>query len=231
MNELISMKYDGSPVRILTIDGDPWWVAKDVCDVLGLTNVGESVAVLDDDEKSKISNSDLGRPGGHDSPIVNEPGLYSLIMRSRKPEAKAFKRWVTHEVLPSVRKTGAYGVPQTFSEALQLAADQARQLEEQRPAVEFYEAVTDSKTALPMAQVAKVLDMGIGRNGLFQFLRDSSVLRQNNEPYQEYIDKGWFRVVEQKYQTSDGETHVTTKTLVYQRGVDAIRRLLYLDGA
>ena len=123
-------------------------------------------------------------------------------------------------------------LPSSFSEALQLAADQARKIEQQeaelltaRPAVQFYNDVTGSKDAIEMGQVAKIIDCGIGRNKLFELLRANGILRENNEPYQEYIDKGWFRVVEQKYNKPDGSIAISIKTLVYQKGVDGINRL------
>jgi anti-repressor protein len=88
--------------------GNPWWVAKDVCDVLGIGNVSDALSRLDDDEKNTIVLND-GNRGNPNMTVVNESGLYALIMTSRKPEAKAFKKWVTSEVLPSIRKTGSYG--------------------------------------------------------------------------------------------------------------------------
>lgn len=90
-------------VRVVEVDGEPWWVAKDVCDVLGIANPSDALERLDDDERSRFN---LGRQG--EANVVNEPGLFSLILGSRKPEAKAFKRWVTHEVLPSLRRNGFY---------------------------------------------------------------------------------------------------------------------------
>lgn len=107
MNELSIFNYEQKEVRTVQVDGEPWFVAKDVCDVLELSNPTAAVAELDDDERSKFN---LGRQG--QANIINEPGLYSLILRSRKPEAKAFKRWITHEVLPAIRKTGSYATPQ-----------------------------------------------------------------------------------------------------------------------
>ena len=104
------------------------------------------------------------------------------------------------------------------------------QLEDQRTAVEFYEAVTDSKSAIGMSEAAKVLDLRdlygrpVGRNKLFSFLRDSKILRKNNEPYQDYIDMEWFRVIEEKFKTPDGETRIYIRPLVYQKGLDGIRR-------
>jgi prophage antirepressor-like protein len=233
MTEILSFKYGKNEVRTVTIDGEPWWVAKDVMVVLGYKTASENVnkilSRIDDDEKYKTSISSNKNPiQNFQNPVwcVSEPGLYSLILWSQIPEAKAFKRWITHEVIPQIRKTGGYRIPRTYADALQLAADQAKQLEAAKPAVEFYRTVTDSKDAIPMSQVAKVLDMGIGRNKLFSFLRERGVLMQDNEPYQEYIDNGWFRVVEQKYTRADGETRINIKTLVYQKGIEGIKRLL-----
>ena len=105
MNEIVKV-YKNSPVRIVEKGGEPWFVAKDVCDILALGNPRSSIALLDEDERGVHS---MDTPSGkQEMGIISEAGLYSLILRSRKPEAKAFKRWVTHEVLPSIRKTGAY---------------------------------------------------------------------------------------------------------------------------
>jgi len=99
-----------------------------------------------------------------------------------------------------------------------------------KPKAEFFDAVSGSKDAIEMSQVAKVLDIrGYGRNNLFAFLRDNNILRHNNEPYQEYVDKGYFRVLEQKYMTNDGEIRINIKTLVYQKGLDYIRKLISYD--
>ena len=108
MNEIVKV-YKNSPVRIVEKGGEPWFVAKDVCDILALGNPRSSIALLDEDERGVHS---MDTPSGkQEMGIISEAGLYSLILRSRKPEAKAFKRWVTHKVLPSIRKTGAYLSP------------------------------------------------------------------------------------------------------------------------
>lgn len=129
-------------------------------------------------------------------------------------------------------------LPKTYGEALrELAATWEReqqaiaQLETAKPKVEFFDAVADSKTAIPMADAAKVLDMGIGRNNLFKFLRDRKVLMYNNRPYQEYIDRGYFRTIEQKWNNANGDTEISIKTLVYQKGLEFIRRLLQKQSA
>ena len=128
----------------------------------------------------------------------------------------------------------SFQIPQTYSEALMLAAKQAEQIEQQtalieaqKPKVEFYEAVTGSSDTIDIASVAKVLNIkGLGRNNLFEFLRGKNILMQNNQPFQTFVDRGYFRVIESKYNKPDGSTHINTKTVVYQKGLDYIRKLL-----
>lgn len=101
--------YQGNSIRVIMMDGEPWWIAKDVCNVLEINNHRDAIGRLDDDEKGVVLTDTLG--GLQEMTAINEPGLYSLILRSRKQEAKAFKRWITHEVIPSIRKKGGYGTP------------------------------------------------------------------------------------------------------------------------
>ncbi len=109
MNNLQSFSYESNEVRTIMIDGEPWFVLKDVCQVLGIVNHKNIAARLDEDEKGVYL---MDTPGGpQEMTIINEPGLYAVTLRSDKPEAKAFKRWVTREVLPAVRETGAYFTP------------------------------------------------------------------------------------------------------------------------
>ena len=108
MNDLQVLFYEGNKVRMVEMNGEPWWVLKDVCDVLALTEPHRVATRLDEDDRTQMTVTDsLGR--NQDTTVVNESGLYNVIFRSDKPEAKKFKRWVTHEVLPSIRKTGGYG--------------------------------------------------------------------------------------------------------------------------
>lgn len=126
MNELQVFNYQSKEVRVIQKDGKEWWVAKDVCDILDITNVTQAVGKLDDDERSMFN---IGRQG--EANIINEPGLYKLILRSDKQEAKPFMRWVTHEVLPSIRKTGSYSTssPQSIKEReLQVKIDREKRL-------------------------------------------------------------------------------------------------------
>ncbi|MDD2267452.1 BRO family protein [Sulfuricurvum sp.] len=110
MSQIIPFNYGDKQIRVLTdeTNGDPLWVAKDVCDVLDLKDVNRSLSKLDDDEKGTQTLSTLG--GNQKMAVITESGLYTLVLRSNKPEAKTFKRWVTHEVLPAIRRTGSYSV-------------------------------------------------------------------------------------------------------------------------
>lgn len=123
MNEMqIFEREEFGQIRTTTVDGEPWFVAVDVCRALELGNPSQALTRLDDDKKSSSLISNEGIRGNPNMSIINEPGLYTLVLGSRKPEAKAFKRWITHEVLPSIRKTGAYATDSRLMEAAQLLA-------------------------------------------------------------------------------------------------------------
>lgn len=126
-----------------------------------------------------------------------------------------------------------FQVPTTFAEALRLAAEQQEQIEQQqklievqKPKAEFYDDVVESKDALPMDMVAKTLNAGLGRNKLFAFLRDKGVLMRNNTPFQRYVGLGWFRCIETKFNKPNGDTCINIKTVVLQKGLDGIRKML-----
>ena len=236
MNDLQIFNNDEfGEIRTVVIDNEPWFVARDITERLGYQNGRDALYKHVDQEDKGVAKCDtLG--GVQDFSIINESGLYSLILSSKLPEAKKFKHWVTSEVLPQIRKTGGYVAPRTYAEALRAYADEVEQrerLERERqellPKAEFFDAVTDSKTAISIGKTAKVLDAGIGQNKLFAFLRDNNILKSDNTPYQRYIDMGYFRVVEQKYEVN-GEIRISIKTLVFQKGIDFIRRLLNKRG-
>ncbi len=147
---------------------------------------------------------------------------YDVVLR-----AAIIDRWEELELAQQPK------LPQTFAEALMLAAQQAQQIEEQQkqlieaqPKVEFFDQVVDSKDAIDMGSVAKVLNMGIGRNKLFDVLRTHKILTSRNAPMQSYVDRGWFRQVESSYTKPNGDTCINIKTVVFQKGVDGIRKLL-----
>lgn len=230
MNELkIFNNPEFGEIRTVTINNEPWFVAKDISDKLGYAQTSNMMKRVDNEDSISSILDDMNMK----SLLINESGLYSAILGSKLESAKKFKRWVTSEVLPSIRKTGAYNLPQTYTQALEQLLIKAKENEKlladnqmMQPKADFYDAVAGSKTAIEMAAVAKVLNFkGVGRNKLFEILRDEKVLQSDNIPYQKYIDNGWFRTIEQKY-TKDGETHINIKTLVFQKGVDAIRKIL-----
>ena len=233
MNELqIFNNEDFGSVRTITKDNEPMFCLADVCRALDITHVTDVKSRLKQDGvgTSEVIDS-LGRK--QTATFINESNLYKVIFQSRKPSAEKFTDWVTSEVLPSIRKYGTYCLPRTYKEALAqllIEVDKNEKLElenkEMKPKAEFFDTVADSKTAISMNEVAKVLNIkGYGRNNLFEFLRNSKVLDRWNVPYQRYVDNGWFRVIEQHYQ-KNGEPIVTTKTLVYQKGVDGIRKMI-----
>lgn len=234
MNELrIFNNEDFGSVRTITKDNEPMFCLSDICKALGIKNATDVAKRLEEDEVTRLN---LGSQSGETN-FVTESGLYAVILRSDKPNARKFRKWVTSEVIPSIRKNGGYIANQEQMTPEQIVANalivaqniisqKDRQIEEMKPKAEFFDAVADSKTAISMNEVAKVLNIkGYGRNKLFEFLRDNSVLDRWNVPYQKYVDNGWFRVIEQHYQ-KNGEPIVTTKTLVYQKGVDGIRKMI-----
>lgn len=218
-------------VRIVQMDDDPWFVAKDVTDILMYQNGRDALSRhVDDEDKADVVIHDGSQ--NRNMTIINESGLYSLVLSSKLESARKFKRWITSDVIPQIRKTGAYHTPKTYAEALRALADEAEKAEAlkkqnqlMQPKADFFDAVTDSKQAIPIGDVAKILDIGIGRNKLFEFLRQKSILTSDNRPYQKYIDSGYFRVIEQKYEVN-GEVRINIKTLVFQKGIDWIRKQL-----
>ena len=168
MKELSIFQHpDFGTVRNMVIKGEPWFVAKDVCDILGLTNSRKATAGLDDEEKG-VTISDT--PGGQQSlTIINESGLYSLIMQSRKPEAKAFKKWVTSEVLPSIRKYGYY-----ISPTAQLSRKERNAIERS-----YLKALNKYITEEDIYKVSKKMRCSDShvRNVLNGFHRDNDVIR------------------------------------------------------
>lgn len=240
MNEIqIFNNEEFGSVRTIVIDDAPWFVGKDVAEALGYSDsFGALKKHVDADDRQNCQNDSFESPRG--MTVINESGVYSLVFGSKLESARRFKKWVTSEVLPTIRKTGSYNLPQTYAEALRALADKAEEAERleaqnvmlltdnerMKPKEEFFDAVTDSHDAIDMKDCANALNMGIGRNNLFKFLRERKILTQTNRPYQQYIDLGYFRVIEQKYDKGYGETGISIKTVVFQRGVDFIRRLL-----
>lgn len=175
MGNLVPFNFDGIAVRVTDRSGEPWFVLADVCRVLEIGNPSQAATRLDDDEKTTLTNNEGQAGSGAQSfTIINESGLYSLILTSRKPSAKRFKKWVTAEVLPAIRKTGSYGqpqaasfaIPQTLSEALRLAADQADTIERQKaqieavkPTVAAFDRIANADGSMCLTDAAKALQV------------------------------------------------------------------------
>lgn len=225
MNELQKVfDYKNRNVRMVLIDEKPWFVAKDVCEILEIKNVSDTLAkVLDEDEKGIETIYTLG--GQQEMSIVNEPGLYSLILRSRKPEAKDFKRWITHDVLPQIRTTGKFSYEEmTRLQILELAVQSEKdrlQLEAKvkvlEPKAEAFDRFIDGKGFYTMESVAKMF--GWGRNLFMAKLRDEKIMTQTNMPTSQFIGTGYFKV------HASVHNGISCKsTLVSPKGVDYLRK-------
>ena len=220
-------------VRTLNEDGKIYFVASDIAKRLGYMKPANAISAHCRYTLKRSIPHPQGK-GTLDVNVIPEGDVYRLITHSKLPTAERFEKWVFDEVLPSIRKTGGYTLPDFTNpiEAARAWADECEakqkalaQVNEMKPKAEFYDDVTGSEDTIDIGEVAKVLHMGIGRNKLFQFLRDKKVLAPNNAPYQRFIDAGYFRRVESSYEVY-GTTHVSVKTVVFQRGVDYIRKLL-----
>lgn len=236
-NNLQLFDFKGNQVRILSDEaGEPWFVAKDVCNVLGIdtNHLNES---LDSDEMNTLRITEGNGRGNPNKIIVTESGLYNLVLRSRKPEAKEFKRWVTHEVLPSIRKHGGYmaGQERMTPEQMALASmrwlqskvdEQAKQLKAQEGKVLFANAVESAKTSILVGDLAKILKgngVDIGQKRLFAWLREHGWLIKAkgsswNMPTQKSMDLGLFEIKETTVTHADGHTTINKTPKVTGKG-------------
>lgn len=228
-------------VRVIEREGQPWFVAKDVCDCLDI-RTNDAANSLDEDEKGYESVVSLG--GAQQSLIISEPGLYSLILRSRKPEAKAFKRWITHEVIPAIRRTGGYmaagqsDTPESImARAVLIAQDTITRLQERttaletqaeadRPKVVFADSIEVSKSTILVGELAKLVKQStghdIGQRRMFDWLRDNGFLHKRgsdrNMPTQKSMDMGLIVIKEGSRIGSSGESHITKTPKVTGKG-------------
>ena len=244
INELQVFSYEGSEIRTVQLGGEPWWVLKDICDVLELSNPSVIADRLDDDEKAKVDPKQyLGSRSNEPATVISESGLYNVILLSRKPEAKKFKRWITHEVLPTIRKHGAYVTSAKLEEMIsdpeawikvltalkdERAAKERLQLEasQNEPKVVFADAVSVSSGTILIGELAKILKgngIEIGQNRLFEKLRQDGYLikRQGtdyNAPTQRAMELGLFKVKETAITHSDGHVTISKTTKVTGKG-------------
>lgn len=241
MNGLQVFSYEGNEVRTVQKGSDILWILKDVCGILGIEKYRDAATRLDDDEREPVLVDTLG--GRQEMIAVTESGLYSIILLSRKPEAKKFKRWVTHEVLPTIRKHGAYVTPAKLEELMndpdswikvltalkeERAAKERLQLEatENKPKVIFADAVSVSEGTILIGELAKILKgngIEIGQNRLFEKLRQDGYLIKRkgsdyNAPTQRAMELGLFRVKETAITHSDGHVTISKTTKVTGKG-------------
>ena len=215
-------------VRIVPVDGELMFVAKDVCDCLEITKHRDAISRLDSDERGSVN---LDTPGGkQDIAAINEYGLYSLVLSSRKPEAKEFKRWITHDVIPAIRKTGSYSmvIPQTLPEALRAYADeveshnatkaivaqQEQQIAEFKPVKDYVDKILSSKSCLAITQIAA--DYGLSAQELNKILHEAGLQRKVGDQwilYKQHMAKGFTKSETFTFCRSDGrlDSKITTK--------------------
>lgn len=248
MNEVRVFEHEAfGQIRTVTIDGEPWFVGKDVAAALGYSNASKAVMVHVDEEDKRIlmlPNSHFGNSVGK-CYVINESGLYSLILSSKLPGAKAFKHWITAEVLPTIRCTGGYIADDeqflrfyaptadeptmAFIRAqMEIARGLCRKIDADKPLVEFAGHVMGSSNAIDMNSMAKLAannGLPMGRVRLFRWLRENRILMSNNLPYQKYIERGYFSIREKTWQFG-GEIRTYRQTLVTGKGQEFILRKL-----
>lgn len=227
MNEVQLFNFESHEVRSLLLNNEPWFVGKDVAEILGYKNTKDALTKhVDDEDKlgSQIATSGQNR----NMTIINESGLYCLVLSSKLPSAKKFKRWVTSEVLPALRKTGQYQVKElsgqelmakALIEAQSVLAAKDKQIEEMKPKALFADAVATSHTSILVGELAKILKQNgidMGQKRLFAWLREKGYLikRQGtdyNMPTQKAMDLGLFEIKEGSYVNGSG-VNITTKT-------------------
>ena len=234
---------DFGEIRTLNINGEPWFVGKDIAEKLGYSNTRDALSKhIDEYDKTTVAIHDGSQ--NRNTIIVNESGLYSLIIGSKLPTAKKFKRWITSEVLPTLRKTGTYSLnskPDSYTIDDPIARAK-RWIEEKEqyialenkikadePLVEFANQIQSSKSSISMNDMAKLAaknGIKIGRNGLFKLLRTKGILDERNVPYQRYMElQPWFEVEENTYYVK-GIQNLGMTTKVTPKGQIGIVRML-----
>ena len=254
MSNIQIFNYNSVEVRTIQKDGEPWFVLRDVCNVLGLGTPARVAERLDTDEVSQTHITDsMGRQ--QEMTIINESGLYNVILRSDKPEAKPFRKWVTSEVLPTIRRHGLYATPDTVEKMLadpdttiklletikqERAARMALEAkaEADKPKVLFADAVSASHTSILVGDLAKLLRQNgveIGQNRLFSFLREKGYICSQGERYnlptQRSMDRGWFQVKETTINQPNGSVRITRTVKVTGKGQQYFINLFLADAS
>lgn len=237
MNEIIEVfnSAEFGSIRTAKINNDIYFVGKDVADALGYVDTNKAVSMHVDDEDKKLNDKTSPSFGQRGATLINESGLYSLVLSSKLESAKRFKRWITADVLPALRRTGSYSlnIPQTLPEALRAYADEVEQhnktkalVEAQRPKVIFADAVSTSDTDILVGDLAKLLNQNgyaVGQNRLFEQLRNEGFLisrkgNSYNMPTQRAMELGLFRIKETAITHSDGRVSLNKTPKVTGKG-------------
>ena len=249
MNNIKTFNFEGNEVRTSFKYGNVWWVAKDVCDVLGIKNNRDVIARLDTDEKGVDTIDTLG--GQQEVSVINESGLYNIILLSRKPEAKKFRRWITHDVLPSIRKHGLYAVdevlanPDILIKALEeLKAErlknnqlsetvkvQEQQIVEMKPKASYYDVVLNCEDAVAISVIAK--DYGKSARWLNKYLHEQGVQYKQGKIwllYQNHAEFGYTTTKTHTFKDSNGYDRSKVHTYWTQKGRLFIYDLLKAKG-
>ena len=231
MNELQLFNFENNQVRTLLINDEPWFVGKDVANILGYERATKAIQDhVDEEDKDVVPIQDsIGRM--QKTPIINESGVYALVFGSKLPDAKRFKRWVTSEILPQIRKTGSYASPQLTGEELMakalieansVLARQSKQLEEQKPKVLFADSVIASKGSILVRELAKLIKQNgydIGEKKLYRWLREKGYICKNStEPTQMAMNLGLFEIVVRTIERGDAPPKATRTTKVTGKG-------------
>lgn len=228
MNEVQLFNFESHEVRSLLLNNEPWFVGKDVAEALGYSKARNAIATHIDSEDKKDAPIQGTLGGVQEMTVINESGLYSLVLSSKLPSAKKFKRWVTSEVLPALRKTGQYQVKElsgqelmakALIEAQSVLAAKDKQIEEMKPKALFADAVATSHTSILVGELAKILKQNgidMGQKRLFAWLRENGFLIKRkgtdyNMPTQKAMDLGLFEIKEGSYVNGSG-VNITTKT-------------------
>ena len=252
--DLQIFNFNNNKVRTIIIDNTIWFCLSDVCKILYLVNPTEVAKTLEIDSLSNIEGPEIGIRTGKVN-IINESALYQVIFQSRKPEAKKFTKWITSEVIPQIRKTGNYISKElTRLELIDMARDselgrlkeikknkllekenkeQYLLIEEQQPKVDSYKTLMDSKEMFTIGRFANITgsEFGLGQNKMFKLLRELEILMDNeirwNTPYQKYLDKGYFEVIEKETRVDKDDLSVfSSVTLITSNGIDYLIKKL-----
>lgn len=254
MDELKVFNYEKMDVRVVQVDGEAWFVGKDSATILAYKDTAQAIRVHVDDDDKRVVKITTPR-GRQNATIINESGLYSLILSSKLPEAKKFKHWVTSEVLPSIRKNGVYMTPQTLERTIQdpdymigllqaLKEEQEarktlqNKIEVDRPKVELAEAISSTNDCILVRDFAKILTQNgvkrMGEKNLYKWLRDNGFLIKTrgsswNTPTQKYSNSGYFRVKENVITKTNGQQVITKTTMITGKGQSYLYKRIIND--